>query len=169
MTSAPRVAWRRSVLGALVVGACAAALFWPRPALTDASYTDSEYAASGTITAGTLSDPTNMTCSVTKAAGILTGVTVTWQSAYPLSPTTAPISALTANPSNYVGTFSSTGTGPYTHTMVLNQGLLGGILNNALGSTVTFTVTDQAGTNWKSASLTKTLTTGALGANPQCR
>ncbi|MGN7861544.1 hypothetical protein ACTJI8_13280 [Microbacterium sp. 22303] len=168
MTAAERSSWRRRVLAALVVGACAAALLWPRPTLTDASYSDGEYVASGTVTAATLSDPTNLTCTPTKALNILTGVTVTWQSAYPLSPTTAPISTLTANPSNYSAAISSSGAGPYTHTMVLNQGLLGGILNNVLGSTVTFTVTNQVGTNWHSASLVKTLTTGALGANPHC-
>lgn len=168
MTSAKRSSGRRGVLSALVVGACAAALLWPRPALTDASYTDGEYVMSGTVTAATLSNPTNLTCTPTKALNIITGVTVTWQSAYPLSPTTAPFTKLTANPSNYTTTISSSGTGPYTYTMTLDQGLLGGILQNALGSTVVFTVANQAGTNWTSASLTKTLTTGALGLNPKC-
>ncbi|MGN8026430.1 hypothetical protein [Microbacterium sp. 22242] len=160
---------RRAAIAVLAVAACATALFLPRPALTDASYTDSEHVASGTVTAATLASPTNMTCTTTKALGILTSVTVSWQSAYPLSPTTGPTTKLVANPSSDIGPVASAGSAPpYTYTMTLDQGLLGSILQNALGSTVTFTVTNDAGTNWKSASLTKTLTTGALGGNPKC-
>lgn len=168
MSVAERGPRRRVAIALLAIGACAALLAWPRPALTDAAYTDAEYVASGTISAGSLSNPTNMTCTPTKALGIITGVTVTWQSAYPLTPTTVPTSKLTANPSSYVSTISSSGTGPFTYTMTLNEGLLGGILGNTLGSTVTFTVVNQAGTNWQSAGITKTLTTGALGLNPKC-
>jgi len=168
MSVGGRASRRHAAIAVLAAGVCAAALFWPRPALTDAAFTDAEYVASGTMAAATLSSPANLTCTPAKALNILTGVTVTWQSAYPLSPTTAPYTKLVANPSGYTNTITSSGSGPYTYTMILNQGLLGGILQNALGSTVTFTVTNQAGTNWTSASLTKTLTTGALGLNPKC-
>lgn len=171
MITAKRSRLRRAVLAALVVAGCAAALLWPRPAMTDASYTDGEHAASGTVTAATLSNPSNMTCTVKKTAGVFTSVTIGWQSAYPLTATVGGITVLTASSSVKTSTVtgvSSSGTGPYTYTVTLDQSLLLSLVTNLLGSTTTFTVKNTAGTNWASASLTKTLTMSLAGLNATC-
>lgn len=172
MIAAKRSRLRRAVLAALVVAGCAAALLWPRPAMTDASYTDGEYAASGTVTAATLSNPSNMTCTVTKGVGgIFASVTIGWQSAYPLTATVGGITMLTASSSVKTSTvtgISSSGTGPYTYSVTLDQTLLLSLVTNLLGSTTTFTVMNAAGTNWTSASLTKTLTMSLAGLNAKC-
>ncbi|UXW85155.1 hypothetical protein NFX31_13155 [Microbacterium azadirachtae] len=171
MIAAKRSRLRRAVLAMLVVAGCAAALLWPRPAMTDASYTDGEYAASGTVTAATLSNPSNMTCTVQKSLGVFTSVTIGWHSAYPLTTTVGGITVLTASSSVKTSTvtgISSSGTGPYTYTVTLDQNLLLSLVTNLLGSTTTFTVKNAAGTNWTSTSLTKTLTMSLAGLNATC-
>lgn len=169
--TAQRSSWRRAALAVFTVGVCAAALLWPRAALTDASYTDGEYAASGTLTAATLSNPTNMTCSVQKTLGVFASVTIGWHSAYPLTATVGGVTVLTASSSVKTSTvtgITSSGTGPYTYSVTLDQSLLTSLVTNLLGSTTTFTVKNTAGTNWTSASLTKTLTMSLAGLGATC-
>lgn len=140
---------------------------------TDAAWADSEFGA-GTFTAATLSSPTNMTCTVANAPPLFLtfqSVTITWVSAYAWAPASGPKSTLTASSSTKTSTVTgvtTTGTGPYTHSVTLNQALLESLVTNLLGSTTTFKVTNVAGTNWVSSSQTKTLTMTLAGLGAAC-
>jgi len=140
---------------------------------SEAAWVDSEY-ATGAFAAGTLSNPTGMTCTVTNAAPLFLtfqSVTITWVSAYPWTSPSGPTSRLTASSTAKTSTVtgvSSSGTGPYTHSVTLTQALLESLVTNLLGSTTTFRVMNVAGTNWVSQSQTKTLTMTLAGLGAAC-
>lgn len=160
------------ILGlALVVGGGTIA-FVPE---TEARFTDTEYVASGTFTAGTLLPSTITSCTVQtlEVLGLGTvfqSVTVVWTSPYPangvrLTLTQGATSAVV--PAGSITTTGPTG-GVYTHRTVLNQALLTSLVANLLGSTTTLSVQSVAGTSWASSPSTRRLTIALLGLNPVC-
>lgn len=166
---------RRIRVLAVVVGAAvlfgAAAVAPPQD--VDASFTDSE-TAKASVTAGTLTAPSNMTCTVTNAAPLFLtfqSVTITWKSDYPLSsagPITVLIASSPAKTSQVTSGITPSGGGPFSYSVTLTQGVLESLVTNLLGSTTTFTVKNTAGTLWTSSMSTKTLTMTLAGLFASC-
>ncbi|MFJ4222721.1 hypothetical protein [Microbacterium sp. NPDC089695] len=139
---------------------------------TDAYFTDIEYTASGTFTAFVVPAPTITSCTVAlNGLGIFQSVTLVWTSPYPANGVRLTLTqgATTAVvPAANITTTGPTG-GLYTHTAVLNQGLLVSLIANLLGSTTTMTVNNLlVGTSWISAGASRQLAVGALGIGGTC-
>lgn len=152
------------VIGAsLLIGVGAA----PTPQMTDAAFTDSEYASSLTLTAATLQTPVVTSCTVTSFLGTFTGFTIVWTSPYVKANERLSINNTVVDPVNV----TQSGAGPYTYSATLTSGLLSTLLGSLLGSTNTVKVEAVAGTSWMSPAATKTLSVGGLlglGGNNTC-
>lgn len=163
---------RRTLAGlaglALLIGVAAA----PPAQLTEAQFTDPEYASSSAFTAATLATPTITACTIqNNGLGVFQSVTLTWTSPY-----VAANVRLTATSGTTTGTVPAaniTSSGPvgglYTYTATLNQALLTSLVSNLLGSTTTLAVTNLLpGTTWVSPAATRRLTIALLGLNASC-
>ncbi len=129
--------WYVVIIG-VVVAVIAVVLAPPQPTL--ASWADAEYAASGTLTAGTVSPPTTLQCT----AGLLSPPHLTW---------TLPVGGLTRTGFiwSLSGAFSGGGTlSAATTSLTITGGLLG------IGSGTFHLVATEAG-GWKSTEVTATV------------
>lgn len=134
--SAPR---RRGAAGAIAI-VVASLLVGPHTSLTEAAFTDSEY-ASGTVTAATLQRLTATCTAVSLIPGALQNLDVRWTAPAAPTPTGYTIT-LTRN-----GTTAATFTAAAGSTSYLVGGaLLGGLLQ---AGTYSVTVTSTLG-NWRS-------------------
>lgn len=158
--------------GAVGLSVLAGVAVLPSVQLTEARFTDPDYASSTTFTAGALATPVITACTVTNnGLGIFQSVTITWTSPY-----VAANVRLTATSGSTTGTVPAaniTASGPvgglYTYSSTLTQALLTSLVSNLLGSTTTLSVTNLLpGTNWVSQAATRRLTVGALGLGAAC-
>jgi hypothetical protein len=148
---------------AVLVGVASA----PAVQMTDAAFTDSEYAA-GSFTAATLASPVVTSCTVTSFLGTFTGFTITWTSPYLKVQQRFSINNVVVDNTNV----TQSGSGPYTYTSTISSGLLNTLLGSLLGSTNAVKVeTVYAGTSWVSPAATRSLSVGGLlglGGNNTC-
>lgn len=139
----------------------------PAVQMTDAAFTDSEYAA-GSFTAATLAKPVVTSCTVTSFLGTFTGFTITWTSPYPKVQQRFSINNVVVDNANV----TQTGSGPYTYSSTISSGLLNTLLGSLLGSTNAVKVeATYSGTSWASAPATRSLSVGGLlglGGNNTC-
>lgn len=139
----------------------------PPVPLTDAAFTDREY-ASGSFTAATLSTPTVTSCTVTSFLGTFTGFTITWTSPYQKVQQRMSINNVVVDNANV----TQSGTGPYTYSATISSGLLNTLLGSLLGSTNAVKVEAiYSGTSWVSPAATRSLSVGGLlglGGNNTC-
>ena len=139
----------------------------PAVQMTDAAFTDSEYAA-GSFTAATLAKPVVTSCTVTSFLGTFTGFTITWTSPYPKVQQRFSINNVVVDNANV----TQTGSGPYTFSSTISSGLLNTLLGSLLGSTNAVKVeATYSGTSWASAPATRSLSVGGLlglGGNNTC-
>lgn len=159
---------RARILGG-VVGLAVLVAVGSTPAvqMTDAAFTDSEYAA-GSFTAATLAKPVVTSCTVTSFLGTFTGFTITWTSPYPKVQQRFSINNVVVDNANV----TQTGSGPYTYSSTISSGLLNTLLGSLLGSTNAVKVeATYSGTSWASAPATRSLSVGGLlglGGNNTC-
>ncbi|MFK0240555.1 hypothetical protein ACIQTX_06790 [Microbacterium sp. NPDC090281] len=139
----------------------------PAVQMTDAAFTDSEYAA-GSFTAATLASPVVTSCTVTSFLGTFTGFTINWTSPYLKVQQRFSINNVVVDNTNV----TQSGSGPYTYTSTISSGLLNTLLGSLLGSTNAVKVeTVYAGTSWVSPAATRSLSVGGLlglGGNNTC-
>ena len=139
----------------------------PAVQMTDAAFTDSEY-ATGSFTAATLATPVVTSCTVTSFLGTFTGFTITWTSPYPKVQQRFSINNVVVDNANV----TQTGSGPYTYSSTISSGLLNTLLGSLLGSTNAVKVeATYSGTSWASAPATRSLSVGGLlglGGNNTC-
>ncbi|MFK3678277.1 hypothetical protein ACI2IP_11120 [Microbacterium sp. NPDC090218] len=139
----------------------------PAAQMTDAAFTDSEYAA-GSFTAATLATPVITSCTVTNLLGTFTGFTITWTSPYLKAQQRFSINNVVVDNTNV----TQSGAGPYTYSSTISSGLLNTLLGSLLGSTNAVKVeTIYAGTSWVSPAATRSLSVGGLlglGGNNTC-
>jgi len=139
----------------------------PPVQMTDAAFTDSEYAA-GSFTAATLASPVVTSCTVTSFLGTFTGFTITWTSPYLKVQQRFSINNVVVDNTNV----TQSGSGPYTYTSTISSGLLNTLLGSLLGSTNAVKVeTVYSGTSWVSPAATRSLSVGGLlglGGNNTC-
>jgi hypothetical protein len=139
----------------------------PSVQMTEARFTDSEYAAAS-FTAATLATPVITSCTVTSFLGTFTGFTITWTSPYLKVQERLSINAVVVDNTNV----TQSGTGPYTYSATISSGLLNTLLGSLLGSSNTVRVESiYAGTSWASPAATRTLSVGGLlglGGNNTC-
>lgn len=139
----------------------------PAVQMTDAAFTDSEYAARS-FTAATLAKPVVTSCTVTNFLGTFTGFTITWTSPYPKVQQRFSINNVVVDNANV----TQTGSGPYTYSSTISSGLLNTLLGSLLGSTNAVKVeATYSGTSWASAPATRSLSVGGLlglGGNNTC-
>lgn len=139
----------------------------PAVQMTDAAFTDSEYAARS-FTAATLATPVVTSCTVTSFLGTFTGFTITWTSPYLTVQQRLSINNVAVDNVNV----TQSGAGPYTYSATISSGLLNTLLGNLLGSTNAVKVeTIYAGTSWVSTAATRSLSVGGLlglGGNNTC-
>lgn len=136
---------------------------------TEARFTDTEHAASGTFTAFTVPMPAITSCTVASLLGTFTSFTITWTSPYPIAQQRFTINDVVVPNSNVV----QSGTGPYSYTSTISSGLLGTLLaGGLLGANNTVRVQALlSGTGWSSVAATRTLSVGGLlglGGNNTC-
>lgn len=140
----------------------------PAVQMTDAAFTDSEYAA-GSFTAATLAKPVVTSCTVTSFLGTFTGFTITWTSPYPKVQQRFSINNVVVDNNANV---TQTGSGPYTFSSTISSGVLNTLLGSLLGSTNAVKVeATYSGTSWASAPATRSLSVGGLlglGGNNTC-
>ncbi|KJQ54125.1 hypothetical protein RS85_02196 [Microbacterium sp. SA39] len=158
--------------GAVGLSVLAGVAVLPSAQLTEARFTDPDYASSTTFTAGALATPVITACTVANnVLGVFQSVTITWTSPY-----VAANVRLTATSGTTTGTIPAaniTATGPvgglYTYTANVPQSLLASLISNLLGSTTTLSVTNVLpGTNWVSPAATRRLSIALLGLNASC-
>lgn len=162
-----RPATRRMLAGiagfAVLIGIAAV----PSAQLTEARFTDSEYAAAS-FQATTLATPVITSCTVTSFLGTFTGFTITWTSPYLKVQERLSVNAVAVDNVNV----TQSGSGPYTYSATLSSGLLNTLLGSLLGSTNTVRVeTIYPGTSWVSNPATRSLSVGGLlglGGNNTC-
>lgn len=139
----------------------------PAVQMTDAAFTDSEY-ATGSFTAAALAKPVVTSCTVTNFLGTFTGFTITWTSPYPKVQQRFSINNVVVDNANV----TQTGSGPYTYSSTISSGLLNTLLGSLLGSTNAVKVeATYSGTSWASAPATRSLSVGGLlglGGNNTC-
>ncbi|MGI0519802.1 hypothetical protein ABY45_04490, partial [Microbacterium maritypicum] len=139
----------------------------PAVQMTDAAFTDSEY-ATGAFAAATLATPVVTSCTVTSFLGTFTGFTITWTSPYPKVQQRFSINNVVVDNANV----TQTGSGPYTYSSTISSGLLNTLLGSLLGSTNAVKVeATYSGTSWASAPATRSLSVGGLlglGGNNTC-
>jgi hypothetical protein len=139
----------------------------PAVQMTDAAFTDSEYAA-GSFTAATLASPVVTSCTVTSFLGTFTGFTINWTSPYLKVQQRFSINNVVVDNANV----TQSGSGPYAYTSTISSGLLNTLLGSLLGSTNAVKVeTVYAGTSWVSPAATRSLSVGGLlglGGNNTC-
>lgn len=139
----------------------------PAAQTTDASFTDSEYAA-GSFTAATLATPVVTSCTVTSFLGTFTGFTITWTSPYLKVQQRLSINNVVVDNTNV----TQTGSGPYTYSSTISSSVLSTLLGSLLGSTNAVKVeTIYSGTSWVSPAATRSLSVGGLlglGGNNTC-
>jgi hypothetical protein len=139
----------------------------PSVQMTEARFTDSEYAAAS-FTAATLATPVITSCTATSFLGTFTGFTITWTSPYLKVQERLSINAVVVDNTNV----TQSGTGPYTYSATISSGLLNTLLGSLLGSSNTVRVESiYAGTSWASPAATRTLSVGGLlglGGNNTC-
>lgn len=164
--------WRRMLAGVAGLSVLAGLAILPSAEMTDAQFTDSEYAASTTFTAQSLVAPVITGCTVANnGLGIFQSVTLTWTALYPLASV-----RLTATSGTTTGTVASANItasgavgGVYSYSATLNQALLTSLVSNLLGSTTTLTVISLIpSTSWVSLGATRKLTIALLGLNAAC-
>ncbi|WP_144874167.1 hypothetical protein [Microbacterium sp. 1.5R] len=170
--TAPTGSRRRLLAGilglSLLAGAGSVATVQP----VDARFTDTEHAASGTFTSFTVPPATITACTVTNnGLGLFQSVTLVWTSVYPASGVRLTLTqgATTAVvPASNISTTGPSG-GLYTHTAVLSQTLLSGLITNLLGSTTTLTVNNLlVGTAWTSVGVSRQLSMTLAGLGATC-
>ncbi len=127
-----------------------------RPQPVAAAWTDQENGKT-TITAGTVPNPTNLTCTlngVLGLGGLLQSITLTWKSALP--PTASfrigIVSGANGTPTtgNVTVTPTLVGGTQDTYTATIPIGLLTGLLASLIGGTATIGVSGTAGDHWVS-------------------
>ncbi len=157
----------RIVAGALGIVVLVGVASTPAVQVTDAAFTDSEY-ATRTFTAATLAAPVVTSCTVTSFLGTFTGFTITWTSPYLTVQQRLSINNVVVDNSNV----TQSGSGPYTYSSTISSGLLNTLLGSLLGSSNAVKVeTIYAGTSWVSPAATRTLSVGGLlglGGNNTC-
>lgn len=148
---------------AVLVGVASA----PAVQMTDAAFTDSEY-ATRSFTAATLATPVVTLCTVTSFLGTFTGFTITWTSPYLTVQQRLSINNVVVDNSNV----TQSGAGPYTYSATISSGLLNTLLGSLLGSTNAVKVeTIYAATSWVSPAASRSLSVGGLlglGGNNTC-
>lgn len=158
---------RRLLAGVVGLAALVGVATVPSVQMTEARFTDSEYAAAS-FTAATLATPVITSCTVTSFLGTFTGFTITWTSPYLKVQERLSINAVVVDNTNV----TQSGTGPYTYSATISSGLLNTLLGSLLGSTNTVRVESiYAGTSWASPAATRTLSVGGLlglGGNNTC-
>jgi len=164
-----------AVLAAVTTASFLTLLMWPHEETTDASFTDGEFAASGTLTALTVPAPvSSQTPGCVLDPGLLGAnpvLTISWRvpagvTGYSssnaqygstnqglLTPITGPL----------LSNVTTTGT-TTAYTTVMNGGLLSGLLGNSMSFGIRFVGPG----GWTSSWLVATASAGALGANPKC-
>jgi hypothetical protein len=162
-----RPARTRILAGAVGLAVLVGVATSPAVQMTDAAFTDSEYAA-GSFTAATLASPVVTSCTVTSFLGTFTGFTITWTSPYLTVQQRLSINNVVVDNANV----TQSGAGPYTYSATISSGLLNTLLGNLLGSTNAVKVeTIYAGTSWVSPAATRSLSVGGLlglGGNNTC-
>lgn len=162
-----RPARTRILAGAVGLSVLVGVATSPAVQMTDAAFTDSEY-ASGSFTAATLASPVVTSCTVTSFLGTFTGFTITWTSPYLKVQQRFSINNVVVDNTNV----TQSGSGPYTYTSTISSGLLNTLLGSLLGSTNAVKVeTVYAGTSWVSPAATRSLSVGGLlglGGNNTC-
>lgn len=175
MTSATR-SRRRRVAAALLVGAvCAMVLLGSRSGLTAAAFTDTEFVASGTVTALTVPAPiSSKVPGCVLDAGLLGAdpvLTISWRVPVGAGGYTSANAQygstnqglLTPITTALLGNVKTIGTASgYTTTM--NGGLLSAILGNSMSFGIRF----EGPGGWTSSWLVATASAGLLGSNPKC-
>lgn len=164
---------RRRVAAILVGAAVLALLTVPKPEQTEAAWADSEVARGSSFTSITVPAPI-ATAQCTLAPGLLGAtpkVTVYWRIPTGDPQFTSDDAELVNPDGSLVGALTTlllgnsvTNTGtPGAYTLVIGDGLLGGLL----GSSKVMRLRLNKG-GWTGPELTITATMGALGANPKC-
>lgn len=157
---------RYALAGVLGVAVLVGAASLPAVPVTDARFTDSEYAA-GSFTADRLAAPVITGCSVTSLLGTFTGFTITWTSPYVKAQQRLSINNVVVDNANV----TQGGAGPYNYSATISSGLLSTLLGSLLGSSNAVRVEAIAGTSWVSPAATRTLSVGGLlglGGNNTC-
>ncbi|WP_156175035.1 MULTISPECIES: hypothetical protein [unclassified Leucobacter] len=124
-----------------------------RPQPVAAAWTDQEN-GKATITAGTVPNPTNLTCTLNGLLGAVASITLTWKTTVP-PPATFRIGIVAgANGTPTSGNVTATPTlvsgTQDTYTATIPVDLLTSLLTSLLGSTATLGVSGTAGSNWVS-------------------
>lgn len=168
-----RASRRRAMIAVLAAGACGAALFWPRPALTDAAYTDAEDVGGGGVTAIRLVPPQFIAVTTCRSA-LLGGkvMEVTWKWAgqgSPYSVFTAAVNTewqIAGAAWQSVPTVGPDANGAYTTTF--DKSLLSGLLGSLLGETFSSNVRTKAWTGWVSPTVSTLTYTKSILNGPNC-
>ena len=157
MTRRRNLGWSRGVAAILSLGLLTGiAVGTPvvlRPQPVAAAWTDQENGRAA-ITAGTVPNPTNLTCTLTSLLGAVTSVTLTWKTTEPMPATfrLAAVSGANATPTtgNVTVTPALVAGTTDTYTATIQLGLLTTLLTGLLGGTATLGVSGTAGDNWVS-------------------
>lgn len=169
---------RRRAFVLVAACACAAVLALPGSGVTDASFTDAEYTASGTVKATTLAPPqitAVVNCSGLLGIGLANGVTLKWKWATgtpsAFTPTNNVQWAYNSAGNNWRAV-ATTDNGDGTFQTTFNTGVISDLLSLLLGGTMTFQTRTVAGSNWTSGGVSKVVFHnsggGALGLSPYC-